>query len=149
MDASIQHMAAWQPFFITLATVCATLAGLLFVAISLHPANKDEAGKTNLRRLAEHTFADFLLVLFVGLFFSVPGEPPQFYALSTVLILAAGIREPARRVLEARRDRDHTTHRAHFLRRVGPSLLGRALLLLGSVMLYLHHAGGIGIHTRA
>lgn len=142
MDAFTQHMAAWQPFFITVATVCATLAGLLFVAISLHPANRDEAGKINLRRLAEHTFSDFLLVLFIGLFFSVPGEPPQFYALATVVIVAAGIREPAQRVLEAWRDRGHATHRMYFLRRVGPSLLGRVLLLIGSASLYLHRADG-------
>jgi hypothetical protein len=142
MEAFSQHIAAWQPFFITLATVCATLAGLLFVAISLHPANKDEAGKINLRRLAEHTFADFLLVLFIGLFFSVPGEPPQFYALSTLVIVAAAIREPAQRVLEAWRDRAHATHRMYFLRRVGPSLLGRVLLLIGSATLYLHRADG-------
>ena len=38
LDAFTQQMGAWQRCCITLARVYATLAGLLFVAVSLHPA---------------------------------------------------------------------------------------------------------------
>ena len=125
MDVFSQAIVAWQPFFNTLAEVCATLAGLLFVAISLHPANKDAGAKTNLRRLAEHTFSDLLQVLFVGIFFSVPGQAPSFYAACAVAIVASGLRDPLRRLWETWRDRANATHRDHFIRRVGLSLLGR------------------------
>ncbi len=100
MDAFAQHIAAWQTFFITLAGMGATLAGLLFVAISLHPANQDEGAKTNLRRLAEHTFADLVQVLFIGVCFAAPGQPAAIYAITSVMIVVLGVRDPARRLWE-------------------------------------------------
>ena len=142
MDAFAQHIAAWQTFFITLAGMGTTLAGLLFVAISLHPANQDEGAKTNLRRLAEHTFADLVQVLFIGVCFAAPGQPAAIYAITSVLIVVLGVRDPARRLWETWQDRTHSTHRQHFIRRVGLSLLGRGLLLTGGIMLYLYHATG-------
>jgi hypothetical protein len=142
LDAFTQTFAAWQTFFITLAGIGATLAGLLFVAISLHPANQDEGAKTNLRRLAEHTFADLVQVLFIGVCFAAPGEMPVFYAIASLAIVSLGSRDPARRLWEALNDRAHSTHREHFIRRVGLSLLGRGLLLIGGIMLYFQHSTG-------
>lgn len=142
MDAFTQQMGAWQTFFITLAGMGTTLAGLLFVAISLHPANQDEAAKTNLRRLADHTFADLVQVLFIGVCFAAPGQPPAFYAMVSVAIVVAGTRDPALRLWEAWHDRNQSIHRRHFIRRVGLSLLGRALLCIGGVTLYLHNSTG-------
>ena len=140
MDDFLKQLQAWQPFFITLAGVSATLAGLLFVAVSLHPARQDEGARTNLRRLAEHTFADLVQVLFIGVFFAVPGQPPGFYGFSMVAITGMGLREPLRRLLETWRDRDHVTHRRHFINRLGLSLLGRALLCVGGISLIFSHA---------
>ena len=145
MDAFAQHIAAWQSFFITLAGMGATLAGLLFVAISLHPANKDEDAKTNLRRLAEHTFADLVQVLFIGVCFAAPGQPPTFYAMACIAVVVLGARDPAQRLWETWHDRTHSTHRQHFIRRVGLSLLGRTLLCIGGVMLYLYHGTGLDV----
>jgi hypothetical protein len=142
LDAFTQTFAAWQTFFIALAGIGATLAGLLFVAISLHPANKDVAAKTNLRRMAEHTFADLVQVLFIGVCFAAPGQIPLFYAIVSLVIVVAGVREPARRLWETWRDQTHDVHRKHFMRRLGLSLLGRGLLLAGGVMLYLFHGTG-------
>ena len=142
LDAFAQHIAAWQPFFITLAGIGATLAGLLFVAISLHPANQDEGARINLRRLAEHTFADLVQVLFLGLFFIVPGQPPSFYSIAIVLTVSFGLREPIRRMWDAWRDRAHDTHREHYMRRLWLSMIGRGLLCWGGVTLFLYHDSG-------
>jgi hypothetical protein len=140
-----QHLAAWQPFFITLAGIGATLAGLLFVAISLHPANKHEEAKLNLRRLAEHTFADLVQVLFLAVFFIAPGQRPSFYATATILTVVLGLREPARRLWEALRDHDHAIHREHIIRRLWMSILGRAFLCAGGVALFLAHDSAFAV----
>jgi MFS family permease len=145
LDAFQQHIAAWQPFFITLAGIGATLAGLLFVAISLHPANKHEEAKINLRRLAEHTFADLVQVLFLSMFFIAPGQLPSFYASSIILTVAMGMLGPAKRLLEAWRDRDHTIHREHFIRRMRMSVMGRGFVFLGAVMLFIYHDTGADV----
>lgn len=127
-------ISTWQPFFITLASLCATLAGLLFVAVSLHPGRAHEQGRQHLRNLAQHTFGDFLQVLFVGIFYSVPAEDATFYAVATLLIVGTGMRELVLRLVQAWRGAKDEPHRVYFLRRVGLSLLGRAFLLLAGVM---------------
>ena len=130
-----QTIAAWQPFFITLAGICATLAGLLFVAVSLHPDRSHEAGRTHLKNLAHHTFADFVQVLFVGVFFSVPLEKASFYGVSTVLIVIIGLRQLATRAVQTWQSSHDEPFRGHFLKRLGLSILGRAFLLTGASLL--------------
>lgn len=137
MQEFYRQLATWQPFFIGLAAICATLLGLLFVALSLHEREPDQESKTNLRRLAQHTFADFVQVLFVGLFFSVPEMTPGFFGVATVLIVGFGLRQIGARLLEAWRDRAHALHRRHLMRRLALSLLGRALLLAGALTMFL------------
>jgi len=129
-----QEIVAWQPFFITLASVCATLAGLLFVAVSLHPDRAHAQGKVHLKNLAQHTFGDFLQVLFIGIFFSVPLAPPFFYSVAVLCVVAAGMKELIPRLVHAWRSTKDEPHRAYFLSRVGLSLLGRGFLLLAAVM---------------
>lgn len=129
-----QEIVAWQPFFITLASVCATLAGLLFVAVSLHPDRAHEKDKAHLRNLAHHTFGDFLQVLFVGIFYAVPLANADFYAMANITIVIAGMKELVPRLVHAWRSAEDEPHRAYFLRRVGLSLLGRAFLLATALM---------------
>lgn len=139
LDAFSQQIGAWQPFFITLAGICATLAGLLFVALSLHASSLHSTESNNLKRLAQQTFGDFLQVLFVGLFFLVPLADARFFGITTLMITAVGLREMAPRFLEAWRDRAHSQHRAYIIRRFGLSLLARAMLTLGGAWLILQH----------
>lgn len=139
MDAFTQQMGAWQPFFITLAGICATLAGLLFVALSLHASELRDASGNNLKRLAQQTFGDFLQVLFVGLFFLVPLANASFFGVATLLIVVLGVKEMWQRFLEAWRDRAHSQHRTYTIKRFGLSLLARSMLFLGGVWLIMQH----------
>jgi hypothetical protein len=125
----------------TLAGICATLAGLLFVALSLHVVSLRAAENANLRRLAQHTFGDFILVLFVALFFIIPGTNPVFLAVVLLmLVVVLGSRQFPGLVLQALRDRDASQHRQYLIRRLGLSLLARVLLLAGAASLYFQHA---------
>lgn len=132
-----QEIVAWQPFFITLASVCATLAGLLFVAVSLHPERAREQGKVHLKNLGNHTFADFLQVLFIGLFYSVPLAKAAFYGIATLCIVGVGVRQLIPRLMHAWHGAKDEPHRAYFISRVGLSLLGRLLLLAGGASFLL------------
>jgi hypothetical protein len=139
MEAFSQQMGAWIPFFTTLAVLCATLAGLLFVALSLHVTVLKAGGGANLRRLAQQTFGDFVQVLFIGTFFIVPLAKPEFFGVAALLIVVVGLREMAVRFWEAWRDRGHAEHRGYFIRRMAMSLLGRAMLAAGGLGLLFDH----------
>lgn len=141
MEAFSQQMGAWIPFFTTLAVLCATLAGLLFVALSLHVAVLKAEGGVNLRRLAQQTFGDFVQVLFIGTFFIVPLPQPKFFGLAALLIVLVGLKESGGRLWQSWRDRSHPEHRAYFIRRFAMSLIGRALLVGGGLCLLLGDAG--------
>ena len=141
MEAFSQQLGAWIPFFTTLAVLCATLAGLLFVALSLHVTVLKAEGGVNLRRLAQQTFGDFVQVLFIGTFFIVPMPRPEFFGVAALLIVVVGLKESGGRFWEAWRDRGHAEHRSYFIRRFAMSLIGRALLVAGGLGLLLDHDG--------
>ena len=141
MDTFSQQLGAWIPFFTTLAVLCATLAGLLFVALSLHVTVLRGESGVNLKRLAQQTFGDFVQVLFIGTFFIVPLAKPEFFGVAALLIVVVGLRELAMRFWEAWRDRSHAEHRSYFIRRMAMSLGGRLLLAVGGLGLLLDHDG--------
>ncbi|HEX7964405.1 MAG TPA: hypothetical protein VF651_01700 [Gammaproteobacteria bacterium] len=143
MEGFSQQIGAWIPFFTTLAVLCATLAGLLFVALSLHVGVLKAEGGVNLRRLAQQTFGDFVQVLFIGTFFIVPFDKPQFFGLAALMIVVAGLKESGGRFWQAWSDRNHPEHRAYFMRRFAMSLLGRALLAGGGAGLLFGVVGGV------
>jgi hypothetical protein len=77
---------AWQPFFTTLAGACAVLAGLVFIAVSLHP--QITLANTLMRQRALVAASGFLLGLTWSLIMLVPaGTAP----LGSVLLFAAGV----------------------------------------------------------
>jgi hypothetical protein len=66
----------WQTFYATLALACATLIGLLFIAMTVNPETLKNRTNAWQLRIARKTFGDFLLVLMTSLMFLVPGLPP-------------------------------------------------------------------------
>jgi len=67
-----EQILKWQPFFITLATVAGTLIGLLFISLSL---TRDKViSNPHVFRLARRSFADFMHVVLVSLFFLIPAQ---------------------------------------------------------------------------
>jgi len=67
-----ERVQQWQPFFTTVATVAATLVGLLFVSLSLNREKIASEPDQMLLRLARRSFSDFLFVLLIALFFLIP-----------------------------------------------------------------------------
>ena len=94
-----QQIVLWQPFFTTVATVAATLVGLLFVSLSL---NREKiAAKANrvLLRLAERSFSDFIIVLLIALFFLIPAEGRRALAFELFALAAFRLRRLAVQII--------------------------------------------------
>jgi hypothetical protein len=78
----------WQVFYATLAAACATLTGLLFVALSLNADGAQPDDDADRMAVARQTFAEFLLVLMVALVFLIPHQVPPGLG---VALLALGL----------------------------------------------------------
>ena len=130
--------------FTTLTLAGATLAGLLFVALSLHVSALRREENLNLRHLAQHTFGNFVTILFIGLFFIVPSAGADFYAIATLITVAFGLTYMVRRFLMVAREHDNLLYRKYYLRHTVLSFVSYLLMLLGGVgLLVAPNAPGI------
>jgi len=133
------NLEAWYPFYALVGGAAATLAGLLFVALSL---NRDRFfahdGKTMLR-LAQRCFADYLYVLFISMAFLIPDIPRSVFA---GLLVFWGVRRVYRLFRHARDAAEAIARKLtdpHTLREYAfPAFSGLALTLAG-VMVGLKH----------
>jgi modulator of FtsH protease len=74
-------LGPWQSFYTALAAASATLAGLLFLALSFNLELLARAEHEHTNRVATHAFAIFLYVLLVALVLLMPhGTRPQLVA---------------------------------------------------------------------
>lgn len=88
MESFNDALTKWQPFFTTAAGVAATLAGLLFVALSLNREKITAKENHMLLRLAQRSFGDFLFALFIALMFLIPIYEPRDIIISLSIIMA-------------------------------------------------------------
>jgi len=65
-------LQAWQSFYTTVASASATLAGLLFVSLSVNRDRLDD----NAIRTARRTFGNLINVLMLALIFLIPQDMP-------------------------------------------------------------------------
>lgn len=77
MGAFAREVARWHDFYMLIGPASATLAGLLFIAFSLHLDKVVGEGHRGLQAMAGQTFSGFLAVLVVALFFLVRGQGSQ------------------------------------------------------------------------
>lgn len=145
MQNFTQELAGWLPFFTTLTMACATLAGLLFVALSLHASALRSEENINLRRLSTHTFGDFVTIMFVGLFFIAPWPVATFPAIGTLITVVIAFVYTGKEILELFRSRGSQQHRRYLVARLRLTVIGLLLLFIGALNLglpYIHVIGG-------
>ena len=132
MDAFTQQLRDWQLFYSTVALASVTLAGLLFVSLSLH--HEAIKGRQDARKLAlaRGSFGDFLYLLMIGLVFLVPHQAPFGLAVALFVLGAArgiGILRQAVRPSGSRHGQRRGTG---FLRDVAlPALASLGLIVVG------------------
>jgi hypothetical protein len=132
LDTFTQQLREWQLFYSTVALASVTLAGLLFVSLSLH--HESIKGRQDARKLtlARGSFGDFLYLLMIGLVFLVPHQAPFGLAVALFALGAARgigilreiLRPPASRLAQRRGSR--------LLREVAlPALASLGLIVVG------------------
>lgn len=129
-------LAEWLPFFTTLTLACATLAGLLFVALSLHAGALRSEDNINLRRLSNHTFGDFVTIMFIGLFFIAPWINPAWPAIGALITTIIALVYTGRDVWELFHAHDSREHHKYLRAHLRLRILALLLILIGAIELW-------------
>jgi hypothetical protein len=95
-----QQIVQWQTFFTTVATVAATLVGLLFVSLSINREKITAEANRVLLRIAQRSFSDFIIVLLIALFFLIPEEGSRALAIELLGLAAFRLRRLAVQVMK-------------------------------------------------
>jgi len=98
-----QQVEQWRTFYSTLASVCATLVGLIFVAMSLNTDVVRRTEDAELMGIARNTFGHFLIVMMTALVFLVPGVSPAGVALALLTLGTTWMFGTLRRLQSLRR----------------------------------------------
>lgn len=140
------QIAAWQTCYLAISAAGATLAGLLFVALSLHASTLKDPRNGNIRRLAEHTFRDFIRCLMVSLFLLIPNFAPAPLATVVIMIGLFGGLWVGKTLFDTARDKSAVQHGRYLTQRVVLSLLGDAFFVYaGTVILLRQNNDDIGL----
>ena len=132
MDAFTQQLRDWQLFYSTVALASVTLAGLLFVSLSLHHESIKGRRDTRMLSLARGSFGDFLYLLMIGLVFLVPHQAPFGLAVALFVLGAARSLGLLRQALRPSRNRLAQRPGSKLLREIGlPTLASLGLVVVG------------------
>lgn len=112
------QLTDWQPFYSTLASVAATLAGLLFVALSLNLKQLARPEYRLTKRLAIQIFTTYLYVIAISLTFLVPQAGARALAVLLGLTGVVGLLDTARFFSQTRRTAPAGALRGYLSRRV-------------------------------
>jgi hypothetical protein len=132
--------ADWTGFASTVAAVTATLAGLLFVAVSINLRQILEF--PNLPGRAGQTLITFATALILALFVLVPGQGRT--ALGWEFIIAALIIVGVQLLIDHRAGRsEHETRYTWLLTRIFPAVTGCGLAVIAGISLLAGAGGGL------
>jgi hypothetical protein len=137
VDPFVERLQQWQIFYATVAAACATLTGLLFVALSMNVDLLNRAENTERMLLARQTFSEFLLVLMVALVFLIPGLGPLGLSVALVALGGAWIFSAGRSFRAILRKGKTASWFADYLRGFGLSIMGAIGVLLVAVCMLL------------
>ena len=125
----------WHEFFLMAGTAAVTLAGFLFVAISLHVDTLIHAARAHLLALARSILMSYVMVLTCSLMMLVPGQPLRPVA-AEILTVAMVFFVITVRQMRAGGGIDHPEFpRSLFRRRLIPTLIGYAMVALTGLSL--------------
>jgi GNAT superfamily N-acetyltransferase len=131
LDQFTQQLREWQVFYSTVALASVTLAGLLFVSLSLHSESLKGRKDSLQMRLARGSFGDFLYVLMLGLVFLVPHQAPFGLAVALFVLGAARGFGLARQAVKTVRKRAKGEPITNVLREIAlPALASLGLIVI-------------------
>jgi hypothetical protein len=132
LDTFTQQLREWQLFYSTVALASVTLAGLLFVSLSLHHESIKGRRDTRMLSLARGSFGDFLYLLMIGLVFLVPHQVPFGLAVALFVLGAARAIGTLREVMRSSRSGLAQRSRSRLLRELAlPAIASLGLIVVG------------------
>lgn len=133
MNEFNQMLQSWQTFYATIASAAATLAGLLFVSLSINRSLLDE----HARLYARSTFGNLINVLVLALIFLIPHQQAAGLSVSLLAFGGASFLGAALQMLPFLRKAKFQA--APMVRLAAlPMALSLAILLLG-ILIYKRH----------
>lgn len=91
----LQVLDSWHDFFLLAGTAAVTLAGLLFVAMSIHVDALVKPGRGHFLQLSRAVLGSFLFVMFVSLVLLIPHEKRTMVAVQLMVLGVAFIVQTA------------------------------------------------------
>ncbi|MBV1776196.1 hypothetical protein KSF73_10785 [Burkholderiaceae bacterium DAT-1] len=85
------NLQAWQSSFATLASVCATLSGLLFVALSIKLGRVGAQERPMLLSVAKGSFSEFIGALLIALMMQAPDASTHPVPWMLLIIMMARV----------------------------------------------------------
>jgi hypothetical protein len=139
----IDFVLQWHNFFSTLATACATLIGLLFVAMTLsaNTLNAEENGQ--LMRVARDTLGHFLVVLMTSVMFLVPYLPSGGLAVALFIIAIPWTISATRRCISVFQTRRQNVYSRNLLQSSGLSVFGGIGLTAVAILVVVESTGAL------
>jgi len=141
-DYFINRIVQWQPFFITVATVAGTLVGLLFISLSINRDIVAPTANPAQLRLARRSFADFIFIVLISLYFLIPLQNGHYLALELWIIGALKARLLFKQIRQASRGAEKPTW-AGLVREYVFPILSVAGLVMAGIELYGEHMMGV------
>jgi hypothetical protein len=136
-------LEGWHDFYLTVGAAAATLAGLLFVGISLHV--KIIATFPDARRLARVTLSGFFTIIVIALLALVPDQSTETLGLELIVVAGAALLAIAPAAVDAIwSDRRRALPRRVVVNRFGLGTLTALGLALVGVMLAGGEPRGMG-----
>ena len=130
LEAFTQTLRDWQIFYSTVALASVTLAGLLFVSLSIRQERRKE--NINIIRLARGSFGDFLYVLMIGLVFLIPYHTPTGLAVALIVLGLSRSFGLSRQVVASLRSKSEAATVTSAIREIAlPLLASLGLLVVG------------------
>jgi hypothetical protein len=132
LDNFVQALNGWEIFYSTVALASVTLAGLLFVSLSIRQERMKDQAYRSILKLARGSFSDFLYVLMIGLVFLVPHPVPIGLAIALFVLGASRAVGFGRQLFAVMRSRAGRSPGVHALRGIIlPLIASLGLILVG------------------
>lgn len=136
-------MQSWNAFYGAIAGACATLLGLLFVALSIKVSSPYGRDTSLSRRLTEQAFSNYLSVMIVSFVALFPGIGMRTMGLATMAVAAPASVWAAVRLWQTGGELRAQQSRSPTIRRHLPSIIGLGMLLVAAVRL-AYNSGSTG-----
>jgi hypothetical protein len=129
----------WHDFYLLAGTAAVTLAGLLFVALSLHIDQLVEESHEHLLGLSRSTLLSFIVVMLASLFMLVPPMGPHMTGLMISALGATGLVLTIVYAVRTRHHEEGGFTRQQVRRRLLFPALGYMLMLFAGIGVHEHN----------